>query len=58
MWSTGMVDQIPYSGKFSHGAKFMFFADRLAATKIRITKFLSLSSVNYGLSVGVVLPER
>ena len=37
---------------------FAVFMDRLAAAKIRTTKFSSLSSANYGLSVGVVSPER
>ena len=46
---------ILYSGKFSHGPKICGFADRLAATKIRTTKFFS---AKYGLLVGVVLPER
>lgn len=31
--------RVLHSGKFSHGANFMFFADRLGAVKIRNTKF-------------------
>ena len=37
---------------------FVVFADRSAAAKIRTAKFLSLSSANCGLSVGVVSPEH
>ena len=37
---------------------FTVFVDRSATAKIRITKFSSLSSANYGVSVGVVSPER
>ena len=37
---------------------FAVFADSSAAAEIRTTNFSSLSSANYGLSVGVVSPER
>ena len=37
---------------------FVSFADRSATAKIRTIKFRSLSSANYGLSMGAVLPER
>ena len=45
-------------GNFRMVQIFAVFADRSATTKIRSTKFSSLSSANYGLLVGVVLQER
>ena len=45
-------------GYFRMVQNFAFFTDRSATTKIRTMKFLSLSSANYGLLVGVVSPER
>ena len=36
---------------------FAVFVGRSAVAKIRTTNFRSLSSANYGLSVGVVLSE-
>ena len=38
IWIGTAVSELPYSGKFSHGAKFFFFfffADGLATAKIR-----------------------
>ena len=46
------------AGNFRTVQNFAFFVDRSATAKNRITKFSSLSSVNYGLSVGVVSPEH
>ena len=41
------------AGNFHMVQNFAVFVDRSAAAKIRTMKFLSLSSANYGLSVGV-----
>ena len=37
---------------------FAVFVDRSVAAKKRTTNFRSVSSANYGLLVGVVLPEH
>ena len=45
------------AGSFRMVQNFAVFADSSAAAEIRTTNFSSLSSANYGLSVGVVSPE-
>ena len=50
--------RIHVAGNFRIVQNFAVFADSSAAAEIRTTNFSSLSSANYGLSVGVVSLER